>query len=426
MMKKCKNRQTTVATGIAIVLWTIVVLSSRIIAEPIAENADKFLGNVSPSQSNGMPSNFSDYWNQITPENSGKWGMVERTRDNMSWGSVDMAYEYARDNGFLFKQHTFVWGRQEPSWIGSLSEDEQRAEVEEWIKAYGDRYPETDMIDVVNEPINTPASFREALGGAGETGWDWIIWTFEKAREYCPKAKLLINEFDVVNNGALLQTYLEIINLLKERDLIDAIGIQSHCFSVQNDWPDTIINHLNLLAETGLPLYSSELDLQGDDSLQLLLYKAYFPIFWEHPAIKGITLWGWQYQRTWIDLTYLLDRNDNDRPALTWLREYVSEHPTGAIAPAPEPRQTAGSAIPILSTDAHGGLYLHLYGEHTVTATLYDLQGRVEARSNGTLAAGNHQLQLRSACRTAGTRLAVVTIDGRTRLKMVLPALLHP
>ena len=53
-----------------------------------------------------------------------------------------------------------------------------------------------------NEPIHTPpngtngnANYIQALGGAGATGWDWVIWAYTKAREYMPtNTKLLINE----------------------------------------------------------------------------------------------------------------------------------------------------------------------------------------------------------------------------------------
>lgn len=44
-----------------------------------------FLGNI--HQSND--SNFSTYWNQVTPENAGKWGVVENNRNSMSWNNLD-------------------------------------------------------------------------------------------------------------------------------------------------------------------------------------------------------------------------------------------------------------------------------------------------------------------------------------------------
>jgi endo-1,4-beta-xylanase len=80
----------------------------------------------------------------------------------------------------------------------------------------------------VNEPIHIIPSYSAAIGGAGSTGWDWVIWSFQKARLHCPNSKLLINDYDILNNAANTNSYLIIINLLKARNLVDGIGVQSH------------------------------------------------------------------------------------------------------------------------------------------------------------------------------------------------------
>ena len=186
----------------------------------LAFGQSKFLGNIAGS------SVFSDYmtlWNQITPENGGKWGSVEGTRDVMSWSNMDLVYNFAKTKAIPVKFHTLIWGNQQPSWIASLPADQQLAQVEEWIKQAAARYPNLDMIDVVNEPLpgHAPPSYKNALGGDGTTGWDWVIKSFELARYYFPKAKLLINEYNILSSGTNVQTYSQIINLLKNRGLID-------------------------------------------------------------------------------------------------------------------------------------------------------------------------------------------------------------
>src|SRR5690606_39231111 len=49
-------------------------------------NGSKFLGNII---ANSVPSNFATYWDQVTPENSTKWGAVEATRNSMNWSAAD-------------------------------------------------------------------------------------------------------------------------------------------------------------------------------------------------------------------------------------------------------------------------------------------------------------------------------------------------
>lgn len=84
----------------------------------LAEGKSKFLGNIAKNSAND--SQFSQYWNQITPENSGQWGGIEATRDVMDWTSLDDAYNYAKANGFPnFLEYAL--GRQPVSPDGSAA-----------------------------------------------------------------------------------------------------------------------------------------------------------------------------------------------------------------------------------------------------------------------------------------------------------------
>ncbi len=296
---------------------------------PIAHGASKFLGCI---YSTSQVINFTQYWNQVTPENAGKWGSVEATRDNMNWTGMDAAYKLAKDNGFPIRFHVLVWGNQQPSWIESLPANEQLEEIKEWFQAVADRYPDLDFVEVVNEALHDPprgasnGNYIEALGGDGASGWDWILEAFRLARQYFPNAKLAINDYNIINTNTNVTRYLEIINLLKAENLIDQIGFQAHAFSTGGS-TSQMRSNLDRLAETGLPLFVTELDIDGpSDQKQLEDYQRVFPIFWEHPAVEGITLWGYRPGLWRTDQkAYLIDTDGvTERPALEWLRSYVA------------------------------------------------------------------------------------------------------
>ncbi|PYG90316.1 endo-1,4-beta-xylanase [Ruminiclostridium sufflavum DSM 19573] len=286
-------------------------------------SGEKFLGNIIASS---VPADYDTYWNQVTPENASKWGSAEPSRDSFNWGNVDLIYNYAKSKNMPFKFHTLVWGSQEPGWIGGLSQADQKAEVLEWIQAAGKRYPDTQFVDVVNEPLHAPASYRNAIGGAGTTGWDWIIWSFEQARQAFPNSKLLINEYGIISDVNATNNYLTIINLLKARGLVDGIGIQCHNFNMDTVTVSTMNTVLNKLSATGLPIYVSELDMTGDENTQMQRYKEKFPVFWENPNVKGVTLWGYVEGKTWRSGTGILNSNNTERAAMKWLKEYMSTH----------------------------------------------------------------------------------------------------
>lgn len=305
----------------------------------LATNHSKYLGGIhSPSQ---LP-NFLAYFNQVTPENAGKWGAVEAQRDVMNWAGLDAAYDFAKQNGLPFKLHTLIWGNQQPAWIETLPPEEQLAEIEEWFAAVAERYPDLDQIEVVNEPLHDPptqagnggGNYAEALGGAGATGWDWILTSFRMAREHFPTSELLLNEFSVINSAADLQRYIEIVELLQAEDLIDGVGEQGHAFTTRGDTA-MMARSLDALAELGLPLYITELDIDGPtDAIQLADYQRLFPLFWEHPAVAGITLWGYLpgHWRT-AQGAFLALADGSERPALVWLREYLGNPPIVPVLP---------------------------------------------------------------------------------------------
>ncbi|HMP29864.1 MAG TPA: endo-1,4-beta-xylanase, partial [Saprospiraceae bacterium] len=119
--------------------------------------------------------------------------------------------------------------------------------------------------------------------GTTPSQWDWVINAFKLARQYFDcDTKLIINEYGIENNTSLMNSYVAIINALKAENLIDGVGIQAHSFSTQrygsvpanqtiaqaySDHSQFLLNNLNLLASTGLPIQVTELDIDGNVSL---------------------------------------------------------------------------------------------------------------------------------------------------------------
>jgi GH35 family endo-1,4-beta-xylanase len=313
----------------------------------LAYGHTKFLGGAySPVQS----VNFTAYFNQVTPENAGKWGSVEAERDVMRWDDLDAAYAFARKNKLPFKLHVLVWGNQQPAWIEQLSPQEQREEIEEWFQAVAERYPDLDQIEVVNEPLNDPPSkpgdgggnYLEALGGTGQSGWDWILTAFRMARSRFPRSQLMINEFSLLNNARDAERYRELIELLKKEGTLDAVGIQAHAFETRVP-NEALLRNLEQIAGAGLPIYITEFDVDGvEDDEQLADFQRLFPLLWQHPAVRGFTFWGyrpgmWRTQQG----AFLAYENGAERKALVWLRQYLDQTrpklaPVVKLPPRPE------------------------------------------------------------------------------------------
>ena len=293
----------------------------------LSTNPDKFLGNITTSyQIDYGSEKFYQLWNQITPENESKWDQIEGSRrGSFNWTNCDRIYNYAKQHKFPFKFHTLVWGSQYPKWMDNLSKAEQLKAITEWMDAIKKKYPDLQMIDVVNEAIagHAPAPYKEALGGDGVTGYDWIIRAFEMAYERWPDAILIYNDYNTFQWNT--DQFIDLVRTLRDAGApIDAYGCQSHDLTDCNvtTFKNSMVKIQNALK---MPMYSTEYDIgTADDALQLQRYKEQIPYMWEADYCAGVTLWGYIYGKTWTtDGNSGLIRDGKDRPAMTWLREYM-------------------------------------------------------------------------------------------------------
>jgi endo-1,4-beta-xylanase len=283
----------------------------------------KFCGNI--TQRGQIPSTFTNYWDQIVPENEGKWGSVEGTQGKYNWTSLDKIHDFAKQNNIPFKQHNFVWGSQQPSWIGGLSQANQKAAVEDWIKQFCTRYPDTQMIDVLNEPPpHTTPPYLAALGGAGASGYDWVVTIFKWARQYCPNSILIVNDYNIIEYSGDNNNMIKLVtSAMKAGAPIDAIGSQSHALTSAS--ASTTQMYIDKLAtSTGLPVLISEFDLNiADDTQQKNQMQSLFTMFWNDANVKGVTYWGYLEGQTWETNSGLMSTSGTERPAMSWLMQFL-------------------------------------------------------------------------------------------------------
>ena len=293
----------------------------------LSSNPDKFLGNITTRyqvDAGGGVEPYYKLWNQITCENESKWSSVEGTRNSYNWG-CDNAFNYAKNHNFTYKFHALVWGAQYPNWLSSLSIKDRFASIVKWFDAARKKYNTLPMIDVVNEAVGNHQAgnsmMRETLGGEGKTGYDWLIKAFEMAHERWPDAILIYNDYNSLRWD--VDAYITLVRTLRDYGApIDAYGNQSHDV---NDITDTELKSVMARQhrDLNMPMYITELDIdKADDTEQKKQYEKIFPLMWEAEYCAGVTIWGYIHGATWVDNSGII-KNGKDRPAMTWLREYM-------------------------------------------------------------------------------------------------------
>jgi endo-1,4-beta-xylanase len=280
----------------------------------------KWFGNIDTRGS--IRSDFASMWDQFSAENAGKWGSVQGGgQTSFNWSSLDKMYKYCEDNHIVFKEHCFIWGSQQPSWVNNSNGE---AAVKAWMKAFCERYPNTRVIDVVNEPLHPQPAYKEGIGGAGSSGWDWIVNALKWAKEACPNAILVVNDYNTIEYSSENGRIISLVNAVKKAGgPIDAVGCQSHDIAKVSQSTMTSYGQ-KIIDQTGLPIHVTEMDIGiADDNQQMQRMKEFVTWGWENPKVTGMTYWGYIVGATWRSNTGLMTDSGSKRPALTWLLDYL-------------------------------------------------------------------------------------------------------
>eukprot|EP00456_Euglypha_rotunda_P056858 TRINITY_DN4682_c0_g1_i3.p1 TRINITY_DN4682_c0_g1~~TRINITY_DN4682_c0_g1_i3.p1 ORF type:complete len:695 (-),score=141.48 TRINITY_DN4682_c0_g1_i3:738-2822(-) len=295
--------------------------SEEPVADPLPQEVKQYYGVATDSDADYQQ--LSNYFKQLSPRAAGAWGTIEVNHDYASWLGVDRAYTYARKNNLYFTYRSLIWGKQQPNWLSAYSPEQQLIEVDQWMGMVAKRYPDVEMVTVVNEPFSNPPPYKDILGGDGTTGYDWVIKSFEMARAHFPHAKLLINEGSVLQLPEWAQKYRNLIKLLRDRNLVDIVGVQGH--DLEHVDLEYVGQSLDILASLGLPIHITEFEVNFEDNAKQEYWtQQLFGVFKDHPVVNGITQWGYLQGGVGKRSAYLIGGNGTHRPAFDWILCEVS------------------------------------------------------------------------------------------------------
>jgi endo-1,4-beta-xylanase len=212
--------------------------------------------------------------------------------------------------------------------VANLSSSAATTAVQAWMTNFCQRYPNVKLIDVVNEPPpHTMPAYMNLIGGAGSSGYDWIVNAFKWARTACPNAILILNDYNTIEYQTDHDHFISIVKAIKAAGApIDAVGAQGHAASSLST--STVQGFLDSLAsQTGLPVYITEYDINiADDTMQSQVMQSQFTMFWNDTNVKGITLWGYIEGATWETNSGLMTSSGTMRPAMSWLMNFLKTH----------------------------------------------------------------------------------------------------
>ncbi len=172
--------------------------------------------------------------------------------------------------------------------------------------------------DVLNEPLHE--GDLEQIVGFGER----IRW-FQAARENDTFARLFVNDFDVLENDALLERYKQLVrDLTNDGAQVGGIGIQGH-FLGQPVSPEDLVRRYASLAELGLPLQITEFDMSSgwSETAQKEFMETILVTSFAEPAVSAFIMWGFWDGNHWLGNAPLYTRDWTLKPSGEVFTDYV-------------------------------------------------------------------------------------------------------
>ncbi|MBR4626530.1 MAG: endo-1,4-beta-xylanase [Ruminococcus sp.] len=277
------------------------------------------------------------------------------TTPQISFGAAKAVLDYCQKNNIPVRLHTLVWHSQTPEWFFKedydaskpyVSKDKMLKRMENYIKAYFTTitklYPDVNFYacDVVNEAWLDDGTPREPGHPAESNRYmasDWVAvfgdnsfieYAFKYARQYAPAGcKLYYNDFNEYTGK--MQNIYDMAMDLKEKGLIDGIGMQSHLDvrQGQDAYPSVEQYEIALkkYISTGLDVQITELDATVPEysndryfEAQANYYKGLFNLYEKYKdGISAVIFWGINDTKSWraSQQPLIFDENFLAKPA---------------------------------------------------------------------------------------------------------------
>lgn len=276
-------------------------------------------------------------FNAVVGENNMKWGSLQSTRGNFTYGDADGMVQLAQQNNMVVRGHNFVWHQQSGFAANMPAQSTVQATRDTMFKimkthitAVMQHYKgKIFEWDIVNEAVardsagmrlgtGTSSSFWSLRTDAANHNWDFVDSAYTYARRADSTAFLVYNDYDCEGMGKKSGLVYNLVSRLKAQKLIDGVGLQCHFYvpgtstGSNGAFPaDEMAANLRRLSDLGLRISLTEVDIRiptpasaANLQSQRLAYEKLIGLCLANPACKTIVFWGLNDGQSWIPGQY--------------------------------------------------------------------------------------------------------------------------
>ncbi|PVD26372.1 hypothetical protein C0Q70_14046 [Pomacea canaliculata] len=229
------------------------------------------------------------HFNWAAPDSALTWAVVEPQRGKKNYEPAINVINGLRTHGIKVRGQSLVWSVEEfvQDWVKRLHGDEAAASRPRPLGG-GHEHNTLEHWDVNNENLHGQW-FQNQLHDPS-----YNLELFRIAHVIDPHVKLFLNDYDVVASGASTRDYLQQALEFKMSNVsLYGLGVQCHFAEEEEPSIFVIKERLDILAQAGLPIWITALDVQAEDeNRRANFYEKALTALYSHPAVEGILLSG--------------------------------------------------------------------------------------------------------------------------------------
>jgi endo-1,4-beta-xylanase len=249
-----------------------------------------------------------------------KWSHVSTEPFQADYRVADFFIDFATAHGLLCRGHNLLWSSSTPEWFKELQDrGTARAAMLHHVADMVGRYRgRIDSWDVVNEPVNPLDDRVDHLRTAvflQQVGPEYLELVHFEARAADPKARLVLNEYDVEYDtpyhDSRRAAVLDVVGNMRKRGVpIDALGVQAHLsMGIYPFSEKKLRDYLVAAAAMDLEIQITELDCTDEvapadiparDRAVADEYRRFLDVALDEPAVKMVNTWGLSDRYSWI------------------------------------------------------------------------------------------------------------------------------
>lgn len=267
---------------------------------------------------------LSENFNYAVHENALKWYDCELEQNKVDYYLADRIWELCNELNIPMRGHCIFWDKDEyvMPWLNKLNNDELRAAVVrralDVTRHFKGRINEYDLN---NEMVHNDF-FRRRLGYGIINEMAWL------AKVGNPDAVLFVNEYGILCDGGFnAGSYItQIENFLASGVPIGGIGCQGHQATPYKTImsAEHIQKTLDTLAKFKLPIKITECLFDADtEEAQAEEMRKIFPVYFAHPSVEAILMWGFWAGAHWQPHTSLWRKDWTITPQGEVYRDFV-------------------------------------------------------------------------------------------------------